>query len=177
MALKPTIFKFRIALSDMDRDYYDSLNLTVAQHPSETTERMMVRVLALCLNAQPDIALTKGLSTTSEPDVWVVTPDEQIPLWIEAGEPDVERVKKATHLSSAVKIYSFNSKSDVWWQQSKSKMAMLSAQVLQFAWTDIQQLATLVDRTMDLSVTIADQSAYVATSKGECQVPWVILQE
>ena len=81
------------------------------------------------------------------------------------------------YLIFGFKIYSFNSKSDVWWQQSQSKMAMLSAQVLQFGWADIQQLATLVDRTMHLSVTIADQSAYVATSKGECQVPWTILQE
>ncbi|GAA0852943.1 YaeQ family protein [Aliiglaciecola litoralis] len=176
MALKPTIYKFRIALSDMDRDYYDSLNLTVAQHPSETLERMMARILAYCLNAQLDLALTKGLSTADEPDIWVRTPDEQTSLWIEIGEPDPERIKKATRLADEVKVYSFNTKSSVWYQQAKSKLEQLNVQVYQFDWSHITDLASLVDRTMDLSVTIADQSAYIATAKGECQIPWEELQ-
>lgn len=69
MALKPTIYKFRIALTDMNRDHYDTLNLTVALHPSETEERMMARVLAYCLNAHPQLQFTKGISTANEPDI------------------------------------------------------------------------------------------------------------
>jgi len=73
MAIKPIIYKLRIALSDLERNYYDSLSLTVALHPSETIERMMARVIAYCINAQEGLAFTKGLSAVDEPDIWVRT--------------------------------------------------------------------------------------------------------
>lgn len=175
LALKPTIYKFRIALSDMDREVYDNFSLTVAQHPSETIERMMARVLAFCLNQQESLELTKGLSEIEEPDIWVQTLDDNIALWIEVGEPDFDRVKKATRLSNEVKIYSFNSKSSVWWQQSESKFTQLNASYFRFEWEDTRKLASFVERSMDISVTISDQSAYVATSNGECEIPWLSL--
>lgn len=177
MALKPTIYKFRISLSDLNRDYYDTLNLTLAQHPSETIERMMVRVLAYCINAQQNLTFTKGLSEIDEPDIWVRTYDEQTALWIEVGEPSVDRIKKAGHIAKEVKIYSFNSKSDVWWAQVKGKFNPLKASVYKFEWEDILALAALVERTMDMSVSITGNSAYVATNLGECEVGWVSLQE
>jgi uncharacterized protein YaeQ len=176
MALKPKIYKLRISLSDVDRDYYDALNLTVAQHPSETLERMMVRVLAFCINAQEQLAFTKGLCAVDEPDIWVRTLDDQLALWIDVGEPAVDRIKKATRLSPAVKVYSFNSKSDVWWDQGREKFNELTVSVFRFQWESIQALAALVRRTMDLSITITGDSAYVAAESGECEVSWVPLQ-
>ena len=159
MAIKPTIFKVRINLSDLNRDYYQSISLTLAQHPSETVERMMVRVLAYCLNASEDLQFTKGLSAVEQPDIWLKTLDEQILLWIDVGEPVVDRVKKAARQSKAVNIYSFNTKSDVWWQQSEAKFKQLNASFFRFNWDEIEQLAGLVERTMDISVTITGQSA------------------
>jgi len=176
MALKPKIYKLRITLSDIDRDYYDTLNLTVARHPSETLERMMVRVLAYCSNAQQRLAFTKGLCAVDEPDLWVRTLDDQLALWIDVGEPSVDRIKKATRLSPAVRVYSFNSKSDVWWNQGRAKFNELPVSVFQFQWESIQALAALVQRTMDLSITITGDSAYVAAQAGECEVSWVPLQ-
>ncbi|MCW9014786.1 MAG: YaeQ family protein [Gammaproteobacteria bacterium] len=176
MALKPTIYKFRISLSDLNRDFYDALNLTIAQHPSENIERMMVRVLAYCINAQENLAFTKGLSSVAEPDIWVRALNEQILLWVDVGEPAVDRIKKATRLASAVKIYSFNSKSDVWWDQGQEKIKRLQASVYRFQWQHIQALAMLVQRTMDFSITITGDSAYVATELGECEVSWEPLQ-
>ena len=176
MALKPKIYKFRIALSDIDRNYYDTLNLTLAQHPSETLERMMVRVLAFCINAREHLAFTKGLCAVDEPDIWARTLDDQITLWIDVGEPAVDRIKKATRLSPAVKVYSFNSKSDVWWDQGRAKFNELTVSIFQFPWERIQALAALVQRTMDLSITITGDSAYVAAESGECEVSWVPLQ-
>ena len=176
MALKPIIYKFRITLSDIDRNYYDTLNLTIAQHPSETLERMMVRVLVFCINAQDHLAFTKGLCAVDEPDIWARTMDNKITLWIDVGEPAVDRIKKATRLSQAVKIYSFNSKSNVWWNQGRAKLNELPASIFQFQWEDVQALAALVQRTLDLSITIADDSAYVAAESGECEVSWVSLQ-
>ena len=100
MALKPTIYKLRISLSDINRNFYDALNLTIAQHPSETLERMMARILAFCINAQEHLEFTKGLSAVDEPDIWVKSLDDQITLWIDVGEPAVDRIKKASRISS-----------------------------------------------------------------------------
>lgn len=177
MALKPTIYKFRISLSDLNRNYYDSLNLTIAQHPSEKIERMMVRVLAYCINAQENLTFTKGLSAIDEPDIWVRTLDDQISLWIDVGEPAVDRIKKVCRLAEEVKIYCFNSKADVWWSQSQQKVNQLKASVYKFDWENIQALAALVERTMDMSISITGDSAYIATESGECEVSWLALQE
>ena len=177
VAIKPTIYKFRISLSDLNRNYYDTLNLTLAQHPSENIERMMVRVLAFCINAQEHLTFTKGLSSVEEPDIWSRTLDDQISLWIDVGEPAVDRIKKAARLSPSVKVYSFNSKSDVWWDQGKAKFKQLNASIYRFQWKSIQSLASLVQRTMDFSITITGDSAYVATELGECEIPWEVLQD
>ncbi|WP_093069676.1 YaeQ family protein [Thiothrix caldifontis] len=176
MAIKPTIYKARISLSDMERNYYDSLNLSIAQHPSETLERMMVRILAYCLNAQEGIELTKGLEDVEEPAIWVRTMDEQIALWIDLGEPTPERIKKATHRARAVRVYSFNSKSDVWWSQNVKKFSQLDTAFFRFPAEEIEALVALVSRTMDLSITITGDSAYVAGDKGEVEVHWEVLQ-
>jgi len=175
VALKPTIFKCNISISDLNRDYYDSLQLTVAQHPSETVERMMARVLAYCINADEHLVFTKGLSSVDEPDIWLKSLDGQISLWVDMGEPDAERIKKASRLAREVKVYSFNSKSDVWWSQGKDKFSALDASFFQFKWQEIQALAALVTRTMDMSVTITGDSAYIALESGECEVSWVEL--
>ena len=177
MAIKPTIYKLKISLSDLDRNHYDTLNLTLAKHPSETIERMMVRVIAYCINAEEHLSFTKGLSAIDEPDIWARTLDDQISLWIDVGEPAVERIKKSSRLAQVVKVYCFNTKSDVWWEQAKEKIKQLKAAVYQFQWQEIEALAALVQRTMEISVTITSDSAYVATEIGECEVSWSTLQE
>lgn len=176
MAIKPTIFKLQISLSDVNRNYYDALNLTVAQHPSETMERMMARVLAYCINAQEQLVFSRGISATEEPDIWAHTLDGNLALWIDVGEPAVERIKKASHIAKNVKVYSFNTKSGVWWEQGHPRFAELSVAIFQFEWASIKALAALVQRTMDMSVTITGDSAYVATGSGECEVGWATLQ-
>lgn len=175
MAIKPTIYKFRISLSDLNRNYYDSLNLTVAQHPSESIERMMVRVLVFCINAEEELQFTKGLSAIDEPDLWIRTLDDQTSLWIDVGEPAIDRIKKATRAASRVKVYSFNTKSDVWWEQGQVKFKQLNASYYRFEWQNVQALAALVQRTMDFSVTITGDSAYVASETGECEIAWETL--
>ncbi len=177
MAIKPTIYKLRISLSDLNRDYYDTLNLTLAQHPSETLERMMVRTLAFCINAQESLEFSKGLSAVEEPDIWARSLDGNTTLWIDVGEPATDRIKKATRMAKVVRVYSFNTKANVWWAQGEDKIKSLSASIYQFQWQSIQALAALVQRTMDISVTITGNSAYVATEQGECEVSWSVLQD
>ncbi|MEL7290409.1 MAG: YaeQ family protein [Pseudomonadota bacterium] len=176
MALKPTIYKFRISLSDTNRDLYDSTQLTVAQHPSETVERMMARIMAYCVKWQPNLALTKGLSTTDEPDLWVKSLDDQIELWVDIGEPSLDRVKKACRLAKQVDIFSFNSKSDVWWDQTKNKARQYSASFYRFDSQAIGALAQVVARTMDLSVIITGDSLFVDCEQGSFEVQLTTLQ-
>jgi len=175
MALKPTIYKFTVVLSDLDRGHYETLNLTVAQHPSETIERMMVRMLAFCINVDPHLEFTKGVSAVDEPDLWRHALDGQLLSWIDVGEPAIDRIKKATRLCKDVKVYSFNSKSAVWWDQSKEGVARFNVSVFQLPWASVQTLAGLVQRTMNFSITITDNSAFIATELGECDLGWTIL--
>lgn len=172
MALKPTIFKLKIMLSDLDRNLFETLNLTVAQHPSETLERMMVRVLAYCINADEHLDFGRGLSTADEPDIWLRTLDDRIKLWIDVGEPNPERIKKASRISEAVKVYSFNSKSGVWWKQEGAKLSALNTEVYQLDWEGVKQLASLVERTMDFTLTLSGDSAYFSNSDQECELSW-----
>ena len=177
MALKPTVFKFQISLSDLNLSHFDSLNLTVAKHPSENDERMMVRVLAYCLNAQPELSFGAGLNDVDAPSLSVMTLDKQRALWVDVGEPAYERIKKACRKANAVKIYSFNTKSDVWWEQNQKQFNQLAVSVYRFDWSELISLTSMVERTMELSITISGNSAFFATAKGECEVSWQILQE
>lgn len=180
MAIKPTIYKFKLSLSDLNHDYFDSLNLTLALHPSETKERMMVRLLAFCLHLHQDtnklMAFTKGLSSIEEPDIWRKGLDEQLELWIDVGEPSVDRVKKSCRLAKQTFIYCFNSKANQWWKQSQTQFSTLPVNVICFDWTNIQAFSALLTRTLDLSVTLSGESAFIAAEHDQVEVNWQLLQ-
>ena len=165
----------KIALSDLDREVYETLNLTIARHPSETLERMMVRVMAFCFNAQDQLVFCKGLSDTEEPDLWMHSLDGNLELWIDVGEPAVDRVKKASRMASKTIVYCFNTKARTWWEINRNSLEAMSASICQLQWDQIQALANMVERTMDISITITSQSAYIATEQGECEVSLQIL--
>lgn len=157
MALKATIFKAIIHLSDMDKSYYDTLNLTIAQHPSETDQRMMVRLIAFILNAHQDLQFGKGLSDEDEAAIWQVNYSSVIDLWIELGQIDTKRIKKACSRSKATKLYCYGSSSNVWWSQVESKMQPFdSLTVEQFSQETCDALVKLVDRTMEFQCSIQD---------------------
>jgi uncharacterized protein YaeQ len=104
MALTATVHTLRISLNDADGERYETLELRVARHPSETLEYMLSRILAYCVFWEPDIAFSKGLSTTDEPAVWVKTLDGRVKLWIEVGHPSAERLHKASKASERVAV-------------------------------------------------------------------------
>ncbi|MFT4655669.1 MAG: hypothetical protein ACI82S_003339 [Patiriisocius sp.] len=180
MALKPTIYKFNIALADLNNQHYPSLNLTIGQHPSETTERMLVRLLAFCLHSHADthelMSFTKGLSATEEPDIWHKGFDDQLNYWIDIGEPSYDRMKKACRLAKETFLYSFNSKSAVWWKQNQAQFSSLPIKVFSFEWVHIQALAQQVERTMNWSITISDESLFISTKEAQVETQWIILQ-
>ena len=119
MALKSTIYKAEVSIADMDRHYYADHALTLALHPSETEERMMVRLLAFILNAHERLIFGKGISTDEEPDLWHVDYSGEIRLWVEVGLPDERRIRKACGRADAVAVYLYGALADKWWRDNE----------------------------------------------------------
>jgi len=157
MALKATINKASIQLSDMDRNYYDTLNLTIAQHPSETDTRMMVRLLAFILNASENLQFGKGVSDEEEAAIWQINYSEVIELWIEIGQLDEKRLKKACNRAQKVILYTFGSSANTWWKQSQNKLRLFNKlSVEQISQETCDALTKLAGRSMDFQCSIQD---------------------
>lgn len=176
MAIKPTIYKFKIDLSDIDRNRYDTLNLTVALHPSEDVERMMARLVAFCMNAGEGLTFARGVCVAEEPDIWARTPDGRIALWIDMGEPAVDRIKKAARQASEVKIYAFRASAEGWWQRERSRLDNPNVSVFRLHWNGIRDLAGMARRTMELIVTVSGGTAYVSCGDRACEIACTPLQ-
>ena len=165
MAEKATIYKANLTLSDMDRSVYGDFNLTIALHPSETIERMMVRILAFCYCAAENLTFTKGLSSAEEPDLWLKHDNGTILEWIEVGQPAPERLKKASGQSQAVKVFTYGRGMNEWWKTNVAAInALPKVTVKYFVAEELQQLSALADKTMNLTVTITEAIAYVSTA-------------
>lgn len=168
MALKATIYKAELQLADMDRHYYDTHALTIAQHPSESDERMMVRILAFALSADEQLQFTKGLSADDEPEVWLRTLSDEIELWIDLGQPDEKRIKKACSRSKKVIIYTYQSRSaDVWWKQNKNKLQRFkNLNIYNVADESVAALVAIAERTMRLQCNIQDGHVWLGDDNG-----------
>jgi uncharacterized protein YaeQ len=162
MALKATIKKATIHLSDMDRHYYDTIQLTIAQHPSENDRRMMIRLIAYILNASENLQFGKGVSDEDEAAIWQVNYSDVIELWIELGQLDEKRLKKACNRAQQVKLYCYGSSVNTWWQQSESKLNQLNKlSVESFSEETSQALELLADRSMEFQVSIQDGQCWL----------------
>jgi len=172
MALRATIYKADLHVADSDRHYYGSHALTVARHPSETDERMMVRLLAYALHAQEGLAFTKGLSETDEPDLWLKDLTGAIDLWVEVGQPDERRILKACGRAAQVVVYCYGGHaSTVWWDGVRGKLARArNLRVVNLPAAQTRELAALAERTMDLHVNVQDGAAFVSADLGQVTV-------
>ncbi|MEH6593184.1 MAG: YaeQ family protein [Halioglobus sp.] len=162
MALKPTIYKAQIALADSDRNCFEELSLTLAKHPSETLERLAVRLLAYCLNSDRGLDFTKGISTADEPDLWQHSDSGEILHWIELGQPEEPRLRKACGRAKQVTVYTFGKSADTWWKLNRDSISALPrVTVWQIAWDDAVATANMLDRTMQLNVSVVGGTLYV----------------
>lgn len=178
MALKATIYKADLQVADMDRHYYADHALTIARHPSETDERMMVRVLMYALYAQEGIAFTKGLFDVDEPEVWVKDLTGEIKLWIDIGQPDETRLRKACGRAGQVIAVCYSSSCEVWWKQIENKLTRLSnLVVLQLNPETSQALALLAERSMQLQCMVQDGEVWISTEAARVQVELKRLKE
>jgi uncharacterized protein YaeQ len=176
VAEKATIYKLNLTLSDMDRQVYGDYNLTLALHPSETVERMMVRILAFCYRAAETLSFTKGLSSVDEPDLWLKHDNGTILEWIEVGQPAPDRVKKAANQSQAVHLFTYGRGWDVWWKTNGDTIkAMPKVTSYFFAAEELKSLCELADKSMKLTVTITEKMAYVSNEAANVVVSLVDL--
>lgn len=166
MALKSTICKAELQISDMDRHYYQSHTLTLAKHPSETDERMMVRLIAFALFATDSLSFGKGLSDDEEPDLWQKDLTGAIDLWVEVGLPDERVLRKAAGRSTKVAVVLYGGRTaDMWWNQnSKALLKLDNLSVINLP--DTEALTDAAERSMNISCTIQDGEMLVSHDKG-----------
>ncbi|WP_291727463.1 YaeQ family protein [Leisingera sp. F5] len=163
MAQKATIYKVELSVSDMDRHYYETHKLTVAKHPSETDERMMVRLLAFALNAHEQLELTKGLSTDDEPDIWQKSLSGELELWVALGLPSEKIVRQSCGKAKEVIVYSYGRTAEVWWEKIKNSTTRFdNLQVVNFSEANTRDLGNLASRSMKLQVNIQDSDVMVS---------------
>ena len=164
MAQKATIYKAELSVSDMDRHYYETHNLTIAKHPSETDERLMVRILAFALNAHEQLKFTRGLSTDDEPDIWQKSLSGELELWVVLGLPGEKIVRQSCAKANRMVIYCYGGRTaEVWWEKIKNKTTRFDKlQVINFSEKDTSELAKQASRSMKLQVNIQDGDVMVS---------------
>ncbi|MBC3916379.1 YaeQ family protein [Undibacterium sp. CY18W] len=178
MALKSIIYKADLNISDMDRGYYADHNLTIARHPSETDERMMIRVLAFAIHAAERLEFGKGISDTEEPDIWLKDYTDAIQLWVEVGQPDDRRLLKACGRSEQVIVYSFASASDIWWKAMNSRLDRAkNLRVMNIPSEQSQALEKLAQRNMQLQCTIQDGQIWMSAGDASVQIDLETLKD
>jgi uncharacterized protein YaeQ len=176
MALKATIYKANIQLADMDRQVYADHAVTLARHPSETDERMMIRLLAFALNvpASSDhggLEFAKDLWDVDEPGLWQKDLTGQIDHWIEVGQPDDKRLMRIVPRSGRVSVYSFSASTPIWWSGIATKVTRArNLSVWQVPAEQSQELGALAARTMQLQVTVQDGSVWIGDGKRSVDV-------
>ena len=166
VALKSTIFKANLAVADIDHGYYADHPLTIARHPSENDERMMVRLAAFALQAYQVQALCNGdgtlsfgagVSSPDDADLWLRDFTDATRLWIDVGQPDESAITKACRLADHVVVYPFHHAAEVWWRGIETKLTRLAnLEVWRIASDDSQALSEMAERSMQLQATVQE---------------------
>jgi uncharacterized protein YaeQ len=175
LALKATIFKAELTVSDLDRGHFETHVLTIARHPSETDERMMVRLLAFALNADERLAFGRGLSSEGEADLCLTDLTGAIDLWIDVGLPDEREIRKAAGRASRVAVYTYGTGAESWWRQNAAAMERIA----NVAVTDLpveatRAMATRAARNMKLQCTIQDGHVWFADAGSSLTIEPVV---
>jgi len=165
MALKATIYKADLSIADMDRNYYQEHSLTIARHPSETDERVMIRLLAFALHADPALVYGKDLFDVEEPALWLKDLTGAIQTWIEVGQPDEKRLLKAAGRAEKVVVYSYSATSSIWFKGLANKIERArNVSVINIPSSTSAQLEKMAQRSMQLQCTIQDGQIWLTDS-------------
>ena len=176
MAIKATIYKATVQLSDIDRGVYADHPVTLARHPSETDERLLIRLLAFALNVPADtdhgpLEFAKDMWDADEPSLWQKDYTGQILHWIEVGQPDEKRLLRASARVGRVSVYSFSASAAIWWKAIAPTLTRLrNLTVWQIPADQSQALAALAQRTMELQVTVQDGGIWIGDGQRSLEV-------
>lgn len=166
MALPSKVYKTSIQLSDVDRGIYETLQATVAQHPSETEERLVARLLAYAIFHEPELTFTKGISATDEPDLWMKGADGRVRLWVEVGLPEPDRIIKASRHSERVALLACGRALANWEQQHLPKLEKLAnLTVISIDQAFINKLASQLERSINWAITITEGAFYLTIAE------------
>ena len=166
MSPKSTVYKVELQVSDLDRHYYREHNLTLALHPSETEERLMVRLLAFAMNADERLTFGRGLSSDDEPDLWQRDLTGAIERWIDVGQPDDKWVRKACGRAREVVLLAYGRALEVWWSGVRGRLERHgNLRVLELEREASAELGRLAERTMRLQFTIQDGHVLVTNGR------------
>lgn len=167
MASNATIFKATVQISDMDRQYYQDHALTLARHPSETDERMMMRLLAFLLHAHEALSFGRGLSTEDEPDLWLKDLTGAIDLWIEVGQREEKSLRQACGKAKQVYLYTYGGRgADQWWEKNQATLARLNnLTVINLPLDGSRALAQLAQSNMQLECTVQEGQIWLADGR------------
>ncbi len=179
MAIKATIFKANLQIADMERHYFRDHALTLAQHPSETDERMMVRLLAFALHAHEYLEFGQGMTDEGEADLWQKDLTGAIELWIDVGIPDEKLIRKACGRSSRVVVYSYGGRvAEMWFAQNKAQFErQKNLAIFNLPPECTQALAGLAQRSMNLQCTIQDGQVWLSDGATSVQVERAVWKE
>jgi len=169
MAAGSTIYKAQLSIADMDRNYYETHEITIAQHPSETDERLMIRLVAFALSASDRLVITKGIGGDDEPELWEKDYSGDITLWIDLGQMDEKRLRKACGRAENVIVYTYNLKSaTAWWRQFGATFARFkNLRVIHLQLEDIEKLC---ERSMRLQCNISDGELSLHSDRGDVTI-------
>ncbi|MBK9615573.1 MAG: YaeQ family protein [Uliginosibacterium sp.] len=171
MALRSTVFKAELGIADLDRHYYADHSLILARHPSETDERMMVRLLAFALNASETLEFGRGISTDEDPALWDRDLTGAVHTWIEVGQPDERLLRRACGRADKVILYAYGRGLDQWWlQNSKALEKQDKLEIWRIKPEDCTALSKLAERNMKLQCTIQDGHAMLAADRDTLQI-------
>jgi len=176
MAIKATIFKANLQIADMDRNVYVDHAVTIARHPSETDERMMIRLLALALNLPADtnhgsLELAKDLWDADEPALWHKDLTGEIKHWIDVGQPDEKRLLRASGRADRVSVLSYSASTPIWWAGIANKVARAdNIEAWQIDVAQSQALAQLAQRTMQLQLSVQDGSCWLGDGQHSIEI-------
>ena len=162
MAQPSTIYRANIQIADIDRSVYETLQTSIARHPSETEERLVARLLAYALFYEEDLLFTKGISVGDDPDLWSKGPDGRVLLWVEVGLPDPDRLIKAARHAERVALLACGNSLFTWERQQLPKLARVTNLVI--ATLDqgfINRLVSLLDRSITWEITITEGTLYL----------------
>ena len=178
MAIKATIFKTNLQIADMERHYYQDHALILARHPSETDERLMVRLLAFALHAHEYLEFGQGMTADDEADLWLKDLTGAIELWIDVGIPDEKLIRKACGRARQVVVYCYGGRvADMWFAQNSAQFErQKNLSIINLPVASTQALAKLAQRTMNLQCTIQDGQVWLSDGAASVQVDRVVLK-